>query len=126
MTAKPKGFVKLDRDLLYSEPFAELSSNGTRLLIAIMAGYNGHNNGSVRYGVAQAARWLHCGKSTAVRTFAELRAAGLIEPTERGSFIDKSRAQKGMATAWRFPFLKPNRPPRKIHSTGPVVDPHGS
>lgn len=114
MTAKPpNGFVKLDRELLYGEAFAELSSNATRLLIGILYYFNGRNNGSIRYGIAQATRWLHCGRSTAVRAFAELRDAGLIEVTERASFHDKTQARKGISTAWRLPFLKPSRPAPK-------------
>ena len=109
MTPKtPNGFIKLDRALMRGDAFTGLSSNATRLLIGIMYGYTSRNNGSIRYGIGQATRWLHCGKSTAVRTFAELRAAGFIEPTKRGSFNDKAAAQKGMATTWKLPFLKPN------------------
>ena len=126
-SAKPSnGFVKLDHELVRGETFTGLSSNATRLLIAIVDQYNGSNNGSIRYGNAQATRWLHCGTTTAVRTFAELQAAGLIEVTERASFTNKAGAQKGLATAWRLSFKKPNQPPPKIQTTAPEMAPRGS
>jgi hypothetical protein len=114
MTAKPpKGFVKLDRALLHGDAFTEISSNASRLLLDIMFHHDGTNNGSIRYGIAQATRWLHCGRSTALRAFTELREAGLIELTERGSFTDKARAQKAIANAWQLPFIPSRQAPKK-------------
>ena len=105
MKGRSSGFIRLDHDLVRGKTWASLSSHATRLLIGIWSLYNGRNNGKLRYSVAQATRLLHCGRSTALRTFAELQAARLIEATERGSFAYKNGARKGTATAWHLTFL---------------------
>ena len=104
---KPKnnGFIKLDHYLVRSESWAGLSSHATRLLIAIWDQFDGRNNGRLRFGLSQGVQVLHCGRDTAIRTFAELQDAGLIEVVDKGSFIHKNGARKGMATAWRLKFL---------------------
>jgi hypothetical protein len=127
MTTTPKGFLKLDRAIVYGEAFAGLSANATRLLIAIWARYNGRNNGNIHYGISDAVKWLHCGRSTAVKTFVELRDAGLIEVGKAATFADKAGAQNGTTTAWRLPHIKGGRTPsensehgsREQHRTGP-------
>lgn len=100
------GFLKLPNTLIRSEKYAALSSNAVKLLIHMAGFHNGKNNGSIRYGVAQAMRLLGCSKPTACNCFAELRTAGLIEMTERASFINKDGARHGKATAWRITFLE--------------------
>ncbi len=105
MKGRSSGFIRLDHDLVRGETWASLSSHASRLLIGIWSLYNGRNNGQLRHGVAQATRLLHCSRSTAMRIFAELEAAELIEVVERGSFAYKNGARKGTATAWRLTFL---------------------
>ena len=99
------GFLKLPNKLIRSEQYAELSSNAVKLLIHMAGFHNGKNNGSIRYGVAQAMRLLGCSKPTACNCFAELRTAGLIEATKPASFSHKDGARQGLATAWRLTFI---------------------
>jgi hypothetical protein len=99
------GFLKLQNDFIRSERFTALSANSVKLLIHMAGFHNGRNNGSIRYGVAQAMTLLGCSKPTACHCFAELREAGLIEPTERASFYNKDGARHGKATAWRLTFI---------------------
>ena len=106
MTQKtPKGFVRLDRELVRGETFAAISGNATRLLIAIIDGHNGRNNGSIVYGIAQAMRWLNCSNKTAIKAFTELQTAGLIQVTKKAAFNNKADAARGEATAWKLTFL---------------------
>ena len=106
--SKPKNesFIRLDHDLVRGEVWAGLSANATRLLIGIWDQYNGKNNGDLRFGYEHAMRLLGCSSQTAWRTFAELKAAGLIVAVEKGSFAHKASARKGMVTAWRIIVLK--------------------
>jgi hypothetical protein len=105
MATPSRGFLRLPHDLIRSERFALLSANAVKLVIHMAAFHNGRNNGSIRYGVAQAMVLLGCSKPTACKCFAELRDAGLIEPTERASFYNKDGARHGKATAWRLTFV---------------------
>ena len=100
------GFIRLDHSVVRSETWAGLSPRATRLIIGIWNQYNGKNNGDLRFGNAHAVRLLRCSASTAVRTFAELKEAGLIECVQRSSFADKAGSRKGMATTWRITVLK--------------------
>lgn len=109
----PKGHIQLSRELVHSKAFEGLSSHATRLLLDLVFYYNGANNGAIRYGTAQARRWLQCSQRTAVRTFNELRKAGLIETTQRGNFSFKEGAGEGIASAWRLTF-KPSPKPSVV------------
>jgi hypothetical protein len=106
MTSQSKSFLKLPNNFIRSERFASLSANAVKLLIHMAGFHNGINNGSIRYGVAQAMTLLGCSKPTACRCFRELRDAGLIALTERASFHNKDGARKGKATAWRITFIQ--------------------
>jgi hypothetical protein len=99
---KTAGFIKLDRDLVRSDRWQGLSPCARALLIEIWAWHNGKNNGAIRYSTRQAEKSLKCSRRTAQRLFEELRTAGLIEATERGSFRWKAGARAGLATAWRI------------------------
>ena len=103
--AKVNGFIKLDRQLVRSDVWASLSPGATKLLVEIWSHYNGKNNGSITYGLAQGMRCLRCSKRTAIRRFAELREAELIESNVKGSFAHKTGARKGTATTWRITCL---------------------
>ena len=100
-------YIQLDHELVRCEVWAGLSANAVKLLIGIWDQYNGHNNGELRYSQKQAIRLLRCSPRTAVRAFAELQDAGLIEVVEKGSFAHKDSARKGMATTWRITAIKP-------------------
>ena len=105
---KPKsnGFLSLDHDFLRSGVVMALSARGKALILAMADRYNGRNNGSIPYSVKEAMAWLHCGKSTAIRTLQEVEAAGLIMTIQKGSFENKAGARKGTATKWRLTFLR--------------------
>ena len=105
---KYNGFIRLEHDLVRSEVWAGLSANATRLLIGIWDQDNGHNNGYLPYGTEQAMRLLRCSTSTAKRTFAELKDAGLIMAVKKGSFARKDQARRGEVTEWRITALKSN------------------
>ena len=52
MNTKNKGFVKLDHDLVRGPEWRGLSGDAAKVLIDILDQYNGRNNGSIHYGVA--------------------------------------------------------------------------
>jgi len=98
-------FVRLPHRVIDSEAFHGLSANACKLLLGICRRYNGHNNGAVRLSLGDAARWLSCSRSTAIRTFSELSAAGFIVAVERGGFRYRAGGRTGVPTAWRITFL---------------------
>src|SRR5262244_963539 len=102
---QPGGFLKLERALVRSWHGDGLSSDAVKLLIDMASWHNGRNNGAISYGLADAVRCLRCSKRTAIRCFAELREAGLIEATQKGSYTHRNGARKGTATLWRLTFL---------------------
>jgi hypothetical protein len=107
---KPKdSFIKLPRAVWDSPKFRALSSYAKVLLLAIQYGFNGYNNGQIRFSQARACRTLHCCERHARRAFNELKSAGLIIETERGCFNVKSGA--GRASAWEITYVK-NLPPK--------------
>ena len=111
MKTKSNGFVRLDRQLWQSDDWRALSVNAQVAIIDMWAWFNGRNNGQISYGLRDAMARLHCSKSTALRVFAELQNAHLIEAVIKGSFDHKKGARKGMATKWRLTFLAANEPP---------------
>ena len=100
-----KGFVKLDHDLVRGPEWRGLSGDAAKVLIDILDQYNGRNNGSLHYGIRHTMRCLNCSKRTAIRRLGEVRDAGLIVATEKGSFNYKAGSRKGVATAWRLTFV---------------------
>ena len=113
MKPKRNGFIRVERGLWHSDQWRGLSANARVVLIDLQAGYTGHNNGKLTYGIGHAVRCLHCGKRTAIRTLAELKAAGLIEATSIGSFTHKAGARMGQATTWRLTYLPRSNPSKK-------------
>ena len=107
MKTPANGFIRVERENWQSDRWRSLSGNARTVLIDIQCGYTGRNNGHLVYGLAHAIACLRCSKSTAIRTFAELKDAGLIEVTVPGSFSNKKGARKGMATEWRLTYLPP-------------------
>jgi hypothetical protein len=61
------------------------------LYVQLKRRFNGSNNGSIGYGIRQAADDLHVGKSTAARAFRKLIDHGFIIPAKEGKFDRKSR-----------------------------------
>jgi hypothetical protein len=99
-------FLLLDHELIDGDAFGAATGGATRLLIFIMRRFNGRNNGDIPCGIREAAKFLHCGKSTAARFFEELEGLKLIEPTRRGHFEVKQGEMKNVATRWRVTFLE--------------------
>ena len=106
MKTKSNGFIRLDRHLWQSDDWRALSVNAQVAIIDMWARFNGRNNGQIVYGLRDAMARLRCSKSTALRTFAELQDAHLIEAVIKGSFDHNNGARKGMATKWRLMFLR--------------------
>jgi hypothetical protein len=104
--SKPKGWFRIHREHWAGEAWRGLPANAQVVLVDILYRYTTKNNGRIAYGVRDATRRLHCGLDTARNALNELQAAGLIEPTVRASFNDKSGASKGRATQWRLTFVK--------------------
>ena len=109
MKTPANGFIRVEREDWQSDQWRSLSGNARVLLIDIQCGYTGRNNGHLVYGLAHAIACLRCSKSTAVRIFAELKDAGLIEVTKLGSFSHKAGARKGEASQWRLTYLPPTK-----------------
>jgi hypothetical protein len=103
---KPNGFIKVERHLWSSDLWRALSANAQVVLLDIMYRRTARNNGRIVYGLRDAMARTRCSKATAKRVLGELRGAGLIEPTVRASFDNKSGASKGQATQWRLTFVK--------------------
>ncbi len=103
---KPNSYLGFDHDFIRSDVVVALSARGKALILAMADRYNGRNNGSIPYSVKEAMAWLHCGKSTAIRTLQEVEAAGLIVSVRKGSFENKAGARKGTATKWQLTFLR--------------------
>ena len=101
-------YIQLDHELVRCEAWARLSANAVKLLIGIWDQYNGHNNGFLPYGTEQAMRLLRYSTSTAKRTFAELKDAGLIIAVKKGAFARKDQARRGEVTEWQITTLKSN------------------
>ena len=98
-------FIRVDRDLWQSDEWRALSVNARIVLLDIQCGYNGKNNGAIRYGLAHAVKCLRCSKATACRALAELQDAGFLEVVTKGSFDFKAGAARGEATTWRLTHL---------------------
>ena len=102
------GYIKVERALWNSDEFRALSVNARVLLLDIQCGHNGRNNGAIGYGISHAVKCLRCGRSTAIRTLAELQDAGFLELVSKGSFTHKAGARAGEVSTWRLTYLLPN------------------
>jgi hypothetical protein len=113
MKAKGNGFIRVERGLWHSDHWRSLSANARVVLVDIQSGFTGQNNGTLTYGIGRAVKCLRCGKRTAIRTLAELKGAGLIEATSKGSFNHKAGARRGEATTWRLTYLPRTNPSKE-------------
>ena len=99
---KANGFIRVERDLWTSPEVTGLSVNAQVILVDMLYRHNGRNNGKISYSWADARCRLGCSFSTVARVFAELRAAGLIETTVKGSFDHKNGIRKGACNQYRL------------------------
>ena len=104
MKANSKIFLSLNHDFMATPAVLNLSANGKALVLGLANKYGGNGAYTVRWSVAETTRWLHCGRTTAIKTTNELKAAGLIEVLQSGSFDHKAGARKGVATLYRLNF----------------------
>ncbi len=84
-------FVKLDRWLLESEAYRDLSSGERDLLVELMLRYNPQNNGHIPLTARQAAQRTNCAFNTARKRIAGLEAHGFIKCTKKASFSVKDK-----------------------------------
>lgn len=96
------GFIRLERDLVHGGRWRNLSSGERVTLIDLWGYFNGHNNGDIAYGIAQAQAADQCSRRTAIRNLQGLEKAGMIEAVQRGGFRWKSGAREGRVTVWRI------------------------
>lgn len=85
---------------MQSPAYLQLSGDSTRLLLGIVARFNGHNNGEISMSVREAAKLLNCTPNTAGRRFKELQEKGFIALVIKGAFSMKA----GQASIWRLTF----------------------
>jgi hypothetical protein len=81
---KSKPFVQIYKDVLQSDEYARLSPRAVKLLLDILAQYNGSNNGdfTCAFGVMKRRGWKS--PNTLRRACLELEDAGFLERTRQG------------------------------------------
>jgi hypothetical protein len=84
-------WVRLAFYLIDSPAWRDLDPTARALYVELKRRFNGKNNGSIGYGIRQAADNLRVGKSTAARAFQSLKEHGFIIPALEGTFNRKSR-----------------------------------
>ena len=78
-------FAQIPRDVLVSHALASADHAAFRVLVALAAGYNGHNNGSLALTREQAREFGILSHDTLGRGLAALESRGLIVRTCPGS-----------------------------------------
>jgi hypothetical protein len=105
---KHEPFIMLPYRLYDSPAFAALQPTDIAVLLMLLRHFNGTNNGKIALGVRAVAKGCHCGKTTASRALATLRAAGFIEMTHKGHLVPEF-SRPNIATRWLLTFVK-NQP----------------
>ena len=95
-------FVPLERYLLNSPAWRDLSAIARAAYIEVAAGHNGKNNGMIILGSKTLGEHLRCNKSTAARALQELVDHGFITCQKKGGFVCKVRH----ASEWRLTAFK--------------------
>jgi hypothetical protein len=90
-------FVALPHYLLRSPAWRALSPVAAKLLVEVLALYDGSNNGYLVMSARTAAERCGCSKDTAARAFAELQKLSFLELCIEGKFRRKDRH----ASEWR-------------------------
>jgi hypothetical protein len=143
-------YVSLRYWLLESAAWGSLPCNARALYVELAKRYNGRNNGRISYGLREAFKALHIGKTAARAAFLLLQDRGFIVLTKKGAFSMKAVRE---ASEWRLTeywndvlpghpskeFMKwqptepdSNEPPKsrtrvlRRDRTGPVARPNGS
>ena len=95
-------FVALERYILNSAAWRDLSAIARAAYIELAAGFDGSNNGRIVLGSRTLGERMACNKSTAARALAELTEHGFVECRKRGGFVCKVRH----ASEWRLTAFK--------------------
>ncbi len=95
-------FVALERYLLNSAAWRDLSAIARAAYLEVASGYDGKNNGRIIVATSGLGERLNCNKSTAARALAELADHGFIECIKKGGFVCKVRH----ASEWRLTAFK--------------------
>jgi hypothetical protein len=98
-------FVMLPHYMLRSHAWRALSPVAAKLLIEVLAIYDGSNNGYLAMSARVAGERLGCAKDTAARAFAELQKLGFLVQVIEGKFSRKDRH----ASEWRLTLHPCNR-----------------
>jgi DNA-binding transcriptional MocR family regulator len=91
-------FVQLHHYLLKSAAWADLKPLERALYLALKQRYNGRNNGSIGYGVREAAHDLGVSSNTANAAFWSLQAHGFVTVGKGSTFGQKRMAQEWTLT----------------------------
>jgi hypothetical protein len=103
--AKHEPFIMLPYGVYDSLGFTALRPIHLALLLALIRKHNGRNNGAIAFGIREAARRCHCGKSTAARALADLQTAGLISAVYRGHLVPEV-GRPDATSRWRLEFVQ--------------------
>jgi hypothetical protein len=89
-------FVRVDRWLIESDAYRDLTSGARDVLLELMYRYNGSNNGAINMSVREVAERTNCAVGTAQARIQELKDHGFLKVAKPGSFTQKQRH----ATEW--------------------------
>lgn len=96
-----ENFVALPRSVLRSPAFRALSATEKCILIAVAFGFNGRNNGSIKFGARHGEAW-GTGKSATAVALKNLTDVGFLKLTQPGTFTTK-RLVAEYAITWHPP-----------------------
>jgi hypothetical protein len=99
-----KIFLSLNHDFMASEAVLARSANAKALILGVANKYGGNGAYTVRWSVTETMYWLHCSRSTAIRTMNELKDADLVQVIASGSFDHKAGARSGISTLYKLKF----------------------
>lgn len=95
-------FVAIERYLLNSPAWRDLSATARAAYIELASGYDGSNNGRIVLGSQTLGKHMGCNKTTAARALKELVDHGFADCVKKGGFVCKVRH----ASEWRLAAFK--------------------
>ena len=95
-------FIAIERYLLNSPAWRDLSSNARSAYLEVAAVYDGRNNGRIIVSTQLLGERMGCNKSTAARALKVLEDHGFIYCQKKGGFVCKVRH----ASEWRLLAFK--------------------
>lgn len=94
-------FAQIPASVLQSAEFHGITGEAVRLLLALAAQYNGHNNGNLCAALSLAKQYGFRSGDTLARAIAGLLEAGLIIRTREGMFQGAGSKCALYAIAWK-------------------------